>query len=330
MEYELPFVQEIRANPRDDTSRLIYADYLDESGDRRGEFIRTQVRLDQLPVGHEDRAALMRREEELLNELAEDWLAPLRELGAVGVSRRCFHGGLIERITLPTETFVDAGRLREICRISPGLHAVQLREAAVGLPVVLAMTLPPQITSLDLSGNRLAADDAATLAAAGWREQIVGLDLHFNQLDDTVGRLWSVPWPKLQRLHLGVNRLGPEALRGWDQAPLPSLAALNLGVNKIGDLGWQRLLAAPTAAQLVEMDVASNGITGDGMNALARAALPKLERLVLRGNRLVARGQEKRLPELTGSPALRYLDVRSAGCQVAHELRRRLGEGLRA
>jgi uncharacterized protein (TIGR02996 family) len=321
MEYELPFIQEIRANPRDDIPRLIYADYLDEAGDPRGEFIRTQVRLAKLPVGHEDRAALMRREEELLNELAEEWLAPLRQLGAAGVSRRCFHRGLIERITLPTETFVDAGRLREMCRISPGLHSVQLREAAVGLPVLLALDLPAQITSLDFSGNRLAADDAADLAAAGWREQIVELDLHFNQLDDNVGRLWSIPWPKLQRLQLGVNRLGPEALRRWDEA---------LGVNRIGDQGWQRLLTAPMSTQLVELDVSCNGITGEGVNALSQAALPKLERLILRGNPLVTRGQEKELPDLAGAPALQYLDVRSAGCQVALELRQRLGEGLRA
>lgn len=40
-----PFLAAILADPKDDLCRLIYADYLDERGDPRGEFIRAQIEL---------------------------------------------------------------------------------------------------------------------------------------------------------------------------------------------------------------------------------------------------------------------------------------------
>jgi uncharacterized protein (TIGR02996 family) len=43
------FLPDICANPDDDTLRLIDADYLDERGDPRGEFIRVQIDLARLP-----------------------------------------------------------------------------------------------------------------------------------------------------------------------------------------------------------------------------------------------------------------------------------------
>ena len=42
---QTPFLAAICANPDDDAPRLVYADWLDEHGDPRGEFIRVQVEL---------------------------------------------------------------------------------------------------------------------------------------------------------------------------------------------------------------------------------------------------------------------------------------------
>ena len=42
------FLQRIRAYPDDDAPRLVFADWLDEQGDPRGDFIRVQVALAQL------------------------------------------------------------------------------------------------------------------------------------------------------------------------------------------------------------------------------------------------------------------------------------------
>jgi uncharacterized protein (TIGR02996 family) len=45
MNPEDEFLEAIRQNPDDDTPRLVYADWLEERDDPRGEFIRIQCQL---------------------------------------------------------------------------------------------------------------------------------------------------------------------------------------------------------------------------------------------------------------------------------------------
>jgi uncharacterized protein (TIGR02996 family) len=49
MSREEDFLQAILENPDDDVPRLIFADWLEEQGDPRGEFIRLQCELAGLP-----------------------------------------------------------------------------------------------------------------------------------------------------------------------------------------------------------------------------------------------------------------------------------------
>ncbi len=71
------FLQEIIAHPRDDAPRLIYADWLEEQGDPRAEFIRTQCELARLPDDAPQRPALESREAQLLNQYGAVWLGLL-------------------------------------------------------------------------------------------------------------------------------------------------------------------------------------------------------------------------------------------------------------
>src|SRR5436305_13006648 len=73
MEYEHPFIAEVRAHPDEDEPRLIYADYLEEAGEEQGELIRVQVALARLPPGDPARRELELREEALLAGPAEAW-----------------------------------------------------------------------------------------------------------------------------------------------------------------------------------------------------------------------------------------------------------------
>ncbi len=59
------FLLAIRETPHDDTPRLVYADWLEERGDPRSEFIRVQCELAQLPPEDASRVALEEREREL-------------------------------------------------------------------------------------------------------------------------------------------------------------------------------------------------------------------------------------------------------------------------
>src|SRR4051812_32213296 len=78
---EEAFHQAILEDPDDDTVRLVYADWLAERGDARGEFIRVQVELARLPEGDQRAGPLALRERALLDRYKAEWTAPLRPLG---------------------------------------------------------------------------------------------------------------------------------------------------------------------------------------------------------------------------------------------------------
>jgi uncharacterized protein (TIGR02996 family) len=70
------FLQAIIANRDDDGPRLVYADWLDEQGDPRGEFIRVQCRLDRWRRDNgdwSDQGQIVRREGDLLAEHGIGW-----------------------------------------------------------------------------------------------------------------------------------------------------------------------------------------------------------------------------------------------------------------
>jgi uncharacterized protein (TIGR02996 family) len=71
------FLRAISAAPDDITVRLVYADWLEERGDPRAEFIRLQVRLREVPLEDPTRTALQTREQELRVDFPAYWLARL-------------------------------------------------------------------------------------------------------------------------------------------------------------------------------------------------------------------------------------------------------------
>jgi uncharacterized protein (TIGR02996 family) len=84
------FLQAIMENPDDDTPRLIYADWLEERGDPRGEFIRVQCQLTRMSPGDERRIPLEQLERRLLERHQDAWLGSLRSLLVKWSYRRGF------------------------------------------------------------------------------------------------------------------------------------------------------------------------------------------------------------------------------------------------
>lgn len=310
MDDELPFIQEIRNNPHDETARLVYADFLEEAGDPRSELIRVQCQLAHLATGDPARTNLHQRERELLDSHAEDWLEPLRALGAEGVSAICFQRGLIERARISARKFLANGE--ELCRIAPAVHCLDLRRPQDALDELVTSDIPHQITQLDLSANRLEADAIAALKSALWMPRLASLNLQFNRLgNEGVSALLSVKWPRLEQLHLGANQIGGEGMQMIVDAlvdgTLESLTTLALPVNSVGD-GIVAFDTPRGKTNLVSLDLASNGIGFGNATALARSPLLKsLKQLILRGNR-VGTAAEKQIRQ---SLSLEVLDLRN-------------------
>ena len=96
-----PFLHAICADPTDDTARLVYADWLQESGDaERAEFIRVQVERARLRAAGEDSEALRTRDLEMRAGHAVKWQRELPRLR--GVSWQRFWRGFVSGVTVAT------------------------------------------------------------------------------------------------------------------------------------------------------------------------------------------------------------------------------------
>src|SRR5262245_47849809 len=80
MTTEQAFLDAIRADPDDDTPRLVFADWLDEHGDAdaraRAELMRVQCELARWVPDLRRRTQLQRRERELIAQHGPRWLFP--------------------------------------------------------------------------------------------------------------------------------------------------------------------------------------------------------------------------------------------------------------
>jgi uncharacterized protein (TIGR02996 family) len=69
----LSFLRAIAEEPDDDTHRLVFADWLEERGDWRAEFIRLDCRLKVMAEDEPGRAELQARRDELWSRLSPSW-----------------------------------------------------------------------------------------------------------------------------------------------------------------------------------------------------------------------------------------------------------------
>jgi uncharacterized protein (TIGR02996 family) len=103
MPKEEDFLQHILASPDDDTPRRIFADWLMERGDPRGDFIQVQCRLAVLSDDAPDWVALKRRERELLAQHEKQW----SQGRVMGVREWRFRRGFIEDVRLTGTGFLS-------------------------------------------------------------------------------------------------------------------------------------------------------------------------------------------------------------------------------
>lgn len=74
-----PFIKAILETPDDPASYMVYADWLEDNGDPRGEFIRIQWQLEDESIQPAERRKLQEREKALLKNHEADWLEDLAD-----------------------------------------------------------------------------------------------------------------------------------------------------------------------------------------------------------------------------------------------------------
>jgi uncharacterized protein (TIGR02996 family) len=199
------FLQDIGNDPGDDTVRLIYADWLTEQDDPRGEFIRVQVHLASLSPRDPRWPELNQRQLDLLQAHQEEWARPLRGL----VRRVRFRRGFPDDIELTVQEFVD--RADELLRVAP-FAQVHLQKASSQLHLladcealsrvrglalsysylndgaVQVLALLPQLEGLRvllLDHNFIRGPGAEALARSPYLSGLTRLDLRGNQITAT-------------------------------------------------------------------------------------------------------------------------------------------------
>jgi uncharacterized protein (TIGR02996 family) len=330
------FLQSIREDPDDDGLRLIYADWLEERGDPRGEFIRVQVELARTPSS-DPRVPLWReREAQLLEAHWDAWTLPLRELlvdDRLGVPRevqiqRKFHlralrewfrRGFPEKLQLEVRTFVERGEA--LLRAAPLRHLC-LWGAGEGASALARCPQLATIETLEFNDYFRSPLDAAgmhELAAAQYLSRLRCLLLYRNNLGDAgAAALASAPWfADLRVLHLGDNGLSAEGVAALVSSPhFDGLTDLDLNHNTLGPSGGNAFRRRRHPGRLTGLNLDRCGLGDGGVRNLARSPrLATVERLVLSGNGITDQGATA----LAASSLLRGLRVLDLGSNAISE-----------
>src|SRR5262245_52634867 len=141
------FLQAIRDAPYDDELRLVFADWLDDHGDPRGQLMRLEVALARLPEDDPGRGQLRQQSLWLQDLHGTHWLGPLHNRILWSCPR-----GLLALDGRADDVFP----LPEAAGVYPWVERVRLSEVGrPGCACLRELERMPNLTSLDLNHNHL-------------------------------------------------------------------------------------------------------------------------------------------------------------------------------
>lgn len=219
---EDPFLASIKEHPEGDGPRLVYADWLEERGDPRAEFIRIQCELAKYSPQQLIRHDFVERELELIKRHGQAWRK--KDLGSAdrflhSVSPY-FRRGFIAGVELDADVggfFMEVGLdwLEEmLTRITNPEVTLRNLERVRGLTRLLNRRWVPRVHTLILDANPIGLRGIRVLATS---TSLSGLqNLHLNHTGITDAALWelrqSAIFSQLCHLELVGNKLS-EAFR---------------------------------------------------------------------------------------------------------------------
>lgn len=301
---EANLLDAIWRSPDDDAPRLVYADFLTERGDPRGELIQVECALERALPFSERWWTLRAERQNLWTAHHATWSAT-----SLGVDRG-YHRGFGVEATLAAERFIELKGALDlpapaISRLT--LHSgtparletivqskwltryehLEIRSNLSHSPLstpgakALASAALPALRSLSAITCRFGPMAAKALAKAPWLAQLDRLSLTNNSLGAKGIAALVASALKVRRLSLSSTFVddADESLRLLAAWPgLAHVEVLSLGANRsLGDEGLRSLAASPHAQGIRALDISGGLITGLGVKAVLE--LPRLEGL---------------------------------------------------
>lgn len=292
------FLAAIEAEPDNDEPRLIYADWLSERGDPRGEFIVLQCRAHQAQGW--ERESLTNQADNILRDHSETWLGALSGLADVRATAQPRH-----KVPMRMSWYRRSTSYIFFERGFPDRVRVSLAEVAELDPSVLdlapAITLRPTETprlesdlvrlagdrgtfeplgGLDLETARLSPEGVVALSEGPTLERLHTLNLSGSLIEGSMRSFaMSGRFPRLQELHLVGARLDSHGLEVLAQSELAPLRVLRLDYNAVEWGGMYQLVRAPWSTSLRILGVSRTGIGDMGLTEIAGASWGALESL---------------------------------------------------
>jgi uncharacterized protein (TIGR02996 family) len=252
------FLEQVLQDPDADEPRLIYADWLDDMGSPRGEFIRIQCEL-AATAPKDQPHSLKLRENELLRENEKRWAGPVSQW----VDRFTFHRGFIEFVDVNVVDFLThAGSLIELTPVRTAL----ISNAEEHLLEFVECKHLNRLTGIGFPFTFLSEDK-----------------LKLNHECEHFGNV--------TRLLLNNCALGDDAFaRLVTSALMDQLKWLDVSQNGLTDRGIETLAISSDVSGLESLFISQNEISPTGGRLIAGAKyLDSLQLLDLRGNKLTTR-----------------------------------------
>ena len=219
------FLDAIIAEPDDITSRLIYADWLEDHDDPRGEFIRIQCQLFTNGRFHNDNQLLQDREDELLEAHEEQWIQELN----VDVGRdHQFERGFVHHFEIKATDFLKHGD--SLLKATP-LEWLRLPYLKNQVQKLATDNLLQPLQGFDLTGLKVADDELPLLFKSLKSLRRLRLCQSKVALNGVQGKLLvKSPFAKqLETLDLSSSRVEPDFFEALAKPKLRNLKSLSLG-----------------------------------------------------------------------------------------------------
>lgn len=197
-------LQAVLDAPDDDAPRLAYADWCDQNGNPRGQFIRFQIE-------HAEETYL---EWAALSQFADAWAEPIGPL----VQRFEFRRGFVQNITVDAPIWLAKGEW--MLQHAPIRYVDLRRITAADIAQIADSPTLLRITGLFLDHNHLDDADIIRLVASPNLKNLRWLGLTFNGIGEkgVEALAASTNLPSLERLSFDQNRVAfmPRTFTDWD------------------------------------------------------------------------------------------------------------------